>query len=44
MNWYVYCSGLYIKCFRRYADAYAFKRDWMRKFPNDFVTIRHKGF
>ena len=42
MNWNVYVNGLFLKDFRRKADAYAFKRDWVRKYPNDFVTIEHK--
>lgn len=42
MNWNVFVNGLFEKAFRRYIDAYAFKRDWVRNYPNDFVTIKHR--
>lgn len=42
MSWSVYVNGLFIAYFRRKSDAFAFKRDWLRHYPNDFVTIKHK--
>lgn len=42
MNWNVFVNGLFIDAFRRKVEAYAFKRSWLRKFPNDLVTIKHR--
>lgn len=42
MQWNVYVNGLFEKAFRRYVDAYAFRREWKRDYPNDLVLIRRK--
>lgn len=42
MNWNVYVNGLFIESFRRYVEAYAFKRSWLRKSRNDLVVIKHR--
>lgn len=42
MKWNVYVNRLFQQDFRRYVDAYAFNRDWLKKFPNDFVLIKRK--
>ena len=42
MIWNVYVNGLFEKAFRRYVDAYAFRREWRRDYPNDLVLIKRK--
>ena len=42
MNWEVFVNGLFIQAFRRKAEAYAFKRDWLRKYRNDLVVIKRR--
>lgn len=42
MQWNVYVNGLFEKAFRRYVDAYAFRREWKRDYPNDLVLIKRK--
>lgn len=42
MQWNVYVNGVFEKAFRRYVDAYAFRREWRRDYPNDLVLIRRK--
>lgn len=42
MQWNVYVNGVFKKAFRRYVDAYAFRREWRRDYPIDLVLIRRK--